>query len=69
MVVLGDTANTGARLASQAGPGEVLVSDAVREAAALDTDGWEERLLQLKGRSEPVTAWAMRVGQLAETKA
>jgi len=66
VVVLGDTANTGARLASLAGPGEVLVSDAVREAAALDTAGWEERLLQLKGRSEPVTAWAMRVGRPAD---
>jgi adenylate cyclase len=62
IVVLGDTPNTGARLASAAGLGEIVVSDAVRAAAELNTDGWEERRLELKGRTEPTTAWAARVG-------
>jgi adenylate cyclase len=62
VVVLGDTANTGARLASQAGPGEIVISDATRQAAALDEDGWEARKLQLKGRSEAVDAFAYKVG-------
>jgi adenylate cyclase len=62
IVVIGDVANTGARLASLAGPGEVLVSEATRAAAGLRMDGLEGRRLQLKGRSEPVDAWALRVG-------
>jgi adenylate cyclase len=61
VVVLGDAANTGARLASLAGPGEVLVSEATRAAAGLSLDGLEGRRLQLKGRSEPVDAWALKV--------
>jgi adenylate cyclase len=59
IVVLGDTANTGARLASAAGPGEVLVSEAARAAAGLDTEGREARRLTLKGRTEPVTVWVL----------
>lgn len=61
IVVLGDAANTGARLASMAGPGEVLISEAARAHARLDSQGWEIRHLQLKGRNEPVEAWARRV--------
>jgi adenylate cyclase len=52
--VLGDTANTGARLASSAGPGEILISQATASAAGLEADGVEIRRLSLKGRSEPV---------------
>jgi adenylate cyclase len=60
IVVLGDPANVAARLASQAGPGEVLVSEAARLAAGLPPDGLEPRRLQLKGRTEPVDAWVIR---------
>jgi adenylate cyclase len=62
IVVLGDVANVGARLASLAGPGEVLVSEAARAAASLSAEGLQSRALQLKGRTEPVTTWALRVG-------
>ena len=50
---LGDSVNTTARLASQAGAGEILVSDATCEAAHWNTAGLERRQLELKGKSEP----------------
>lgn len=59
--VLGDTANTAARITAQAGAGEILVSEATVEAAGLDVSGLAERRLELKGRSEPVVVWALRV--------
>jgi adenylate cyclase len=59
IAVLGDTANTGARLASLAGPGEIFVSQAAASAAGLEADGLEIRRLSLKGRSEPVDVWVL----------
>jgi adenylate cyclase len=59
---LGDEVNVTARLASTARAGEILVSDAVREAADLDTTGMEMRRLELKGRQEPVDVWASSIG-------
>jgi len=61
ITVLGDVANTTARLASQAGVGEILVSEETCHAAGLDLDNCEVRLLQLKGRSQAVTARVIRV--------
>lgn len=61
ITVLGDVANTTARLASQAGAGEVIVSEAAVAAAGLDTEGLEQRQLELKGRSEPVKVWVIHV--------
>ena len=52
ITVLGDVANTSARLASQAGVGEVLVSVEACQAAGLSLDHYEPRQLQLKGRSQ-----------------
>ena len=52
---LGDAVNTTARLASAAGPGEVLVSTAAAKAAGLDTTSLERRELDLKGKSESVS--------------
>lgn len=46
ITALGDAVNATARLASQAGPGEVLVSEAASHAAELDTTGLELRRLQ-----------------------
>ena len=60
VTVLGDAANTAARLASAAGAGEVLVSAAACSAAGLDAGGLERRQLQLKGRSEPVEVRVLR---------
>jgi adenylate cyclase len=59
VAVLGDTANTGARIASQAGPGEILASRAAAEAAGLEASGSEIRHLDLRGRGEPVDVWVL----------
>ena len=53
---LGDAVNTAARLASQAGAGEILVSSAAAVSAGLPVEGREVRHLALKGRTEPVDA-------------
>ncbi|MFL5777470.1 MAG: hypothetical protein ACJ761_00875 [Chloroflexota bacterium] len=57
---LGDAVNTTARLASAAGAGEVLVSLAAADHAALPTDGLEARQLELRGRSEPIDVVVLR---------
>jgi class 3 adenylate cyclase len=59
--VLGDNANITARLATQAGPGEILISDAAYSAAGLDLGDLEHRLLELKGKNESAGVWVLRV--------
>jgi adenylate cyclase len=54
ITVLGDAANTTARLASSARQGEILISDAAYKAAALDFGTLEQRRLDLKGKTEAV---------------
>lgn len=54
ITVLGDAANTAARLSSNARQGEILISDAAYAAAGLDLGGLEQRRLELKGKSKPV---------------
>jgi adenylate cyclase len=54
ITVLGDVANTTARLASQASEGEILVSEETCQAAGLSLENCESRTLQLKGRSQAV---------------
>jgi len=54
ITVLGDAANTAARLASSARQGEILISDAAFTAAGLDLGHLEKRHLELKGKSQPV---------------
>ena len=56
---MGDPVNVAARLASAAGPGELLVSAASARSARLVDAGWEHRRLDLKGKSEPVEAWVV----------
>ena len=58
---LGDNVNITARLASHAGPGEILISDAARAAADIDLDDLEHRQLELKGNSESTGVYVMRV--------
>jgi adenylate cyclase len=62
IAALGDNVNVGARLASLAKAGQVLVSDETAREAGLDTSGLEAQELQLKGRSEPVQAWVLGAG-------
>jgi adenylate cyclase len=57
---VGDAVNTAARLASEAGAGEILVSAPAAEAAGLDTSGLDHRTLILRGRDESVDAWVAR---------
>jgi len=55
----GDPINVAAHVASQAAPGEILVTDAAVAAAGLATDGLETRELSLKGH--PARAVVVRV--------
>jgi adenylate cyclase len=59
---LGDAVNTTARLSSAAGPGEILISRAAAVAAGLGDQPFDERHLELRGRSEPVDVLVLRVG-------
>jgi adenylate cyclase len=58
---LGDAVNVASRLGSEAGPGELLLSASTAESARLTTGGLEPRRLELRGRSEPLDAWAEHV--------
>ena len=60
---LGDSVNTTARLASQAGAGEILVSDATFTAAGLKPEDLEHRQLALKGKSEPFGVHVLRLAR------
>lgn len=55
ITVLGDVPNTAARLSSNAKPGEILISESSYKAAGLKIDSLEQRVLDLKGKSEPIT--------------
>jgi len=58
---LGDNVNITARLASEAGPGEILISEASYAAASLKRADLERRQLELKGKSEPIAVRILRV--------
>ena len=58
---LGDNVNITARLASQAGPGEILISDSAYAEADIDLGELEHRQLELKGKSEPTGVHVVRV--------
>ena len=58
---LGDNVNIAARLASAAGHGEALISDAALAAAEVDLGALEHRKLELKGKSEPVGVHVMNL--------
>jgi adenylate cyclase len=59
---LGDAVNATARLASLAGPGEILVTDSAADAAGVDPTGLERRHLELRGRAEPMDVVVLRGG-------
>ncbi len=58
---LGDNVNIAARLASNAGAGEILVSDTSYSASKLDLKNLEYRQLELKGKSEPIGVHILHV--------
>jgi class 3 adenylate cyclase len=57
---LGDAVNTAARLTALAAPGELIISEATRKAAGLETAGMESRNLKRKGKSQEVDVWIMK---------
>lgn len=59
ITVLGDAANTAARLCAKAKTGEILISEASGMAAGLDLNHLERRLLELKGKSQCVAVYAL----------
>jgi adenylate cyclase len=60
---LGDVVNVTARLASAAGRGELLVTDAAASTAELAAEGRERRHLDLKGKSEATDVLVLTLGQ------
>jgi adenylate cyclase len=52
ITVLGDAANTAARLSGEAATGEILISETAYQAAGLDMGGLEIRDLELKGKTD-----------------
>ena len=56
---VGDAVNTTARLASSAGPGEILVSKAAADASMLDAAGLESRTLTLRGKDEMIETFVL----------
>lgn len=61
LTALGDAVNTTARLASAAGPGEVLVTAETAAAAGLDAT-LERRPLELKGKQGPTEVVTLTAG-------
>lgn len=63
--VIGDAVNLGARLCSAAGPGQVVASAAMHDAAESATDlsfaGMEP--MRVKGKREPVAVWSVERSQ------
>jgi adenylate cyclase len=61
VTALGDNVNITARLASSAGPGEALISDAAYSNAGMDLGKLERRQLELKGKSAAVDVHVLRL--------
>ncbi len=61
ITALGDEVNVAARLASAAAAGEVVLSESTVSKSGLDKARLEKRTLALKGKSEEVDVWVMRV--------
>ena len=60
LTVVGDVVNVAARLAAQAGAGEVLVSTDAAAAAGVD-DASPRRFLELKGKQDPFEVVTLKV--------
>jgi adenylate cyclase len=64
---LGDAVNVTARLASAAGPGELLVTAAAAEAATFEEAGLEHRSLDLRGKSTATDVLVITAGSPVPT--
>ena len=60
VTALGDNVNITARLASRAGAGEALISEVAYTADGLNLGNLEQRQLELKGKSEPVSVRVLK---------
>jgi adenylate cyclase len=60
ITVLGDAANTAARLSGSAAQGEILISEPAFVAAGLRLDQPERRSLTLKGKSDVVPVYVLK---------
>lgn len=58
---LGDNVNIAARLSSEAGAGEILISEATYSAAGLDLGDLERREMELKGKSEAISVRVLQI--------
>lgn len=65
ITVLGDAANITARLSSQAGPGEALISEETCRLAKLELETCPSRTLTLKGRVDPISVRVIHVAARA----
>jgi adenylate cyclase len=61
IVILGDAVNTAARLASEAGPGEVVVSDAAMAKSGYGAQQLERKRLTLKGRTQSIDVRILKI--------
>lgn len=59
ITVLGDAANTAARLSTAAGVGQILISEPASLAANLSTAELSKKSLELKGKSQPVSVYVL----------
>lgn len=60
ITVLGDAANVAARLSTNAGIGEILVSEPAFSSAGVELGDLEKREIELKGKSEPLPVWVVK---------
>lgn len=59
ITVLGDAANTAARLSTMADVGQILISEPAFKAAQISTTELQKRSLDLKGKTEPVSVFIL----------
>jgi adenylate cyclase len=60
---LGDSVNVTARLASNAGAGEILVSEDALRHAGIDATGLEQRTLSLKGKTDTLSVYVLHAAR------
>jgi len=58
---MGDVVNVTARLSALAGAGEILIGESARAAAQIETEVLERRRLNVKGKSEPLDVYVLKV--------